>query len=392
MYHCLHNRGSLTRALQVFVRNVGLVQFTRARRAHRSLRCSTRYKGSPQHSRHPSRPFISMPFSFSFRFSVPGITNPFASSSAGRRQPETEDQSTSHSGLAQTQLPSPIDSSWASIPAPAYRRRPSPSPASSDTKRSYSPAPLVRKRGWVPSSAEPSHAVMTASTSSGFLDTPAKYRDMAEQDERDDIDTEEVVVGTSDACLTSGRCMFFCRHLLLFFSKLRLCLHASIRSVFNSPRTFIKFNLLRPFVIHKVAFKCTRWHAFAACFAMFTPTCTTFTHSGRTFCLHRSFFSLSTTLYPSSDAVKLMCITSHSPTDLPPSKRRKGITGSVISTAFGAALIGAAVGLTVYRLCVAFIDSELVSHLIWNPGGETEAKKHTSTQSRSHRLLIRKIG
>lgn len=215
MYHCLHNRGSLTRAL--FVRNVGLVQFTRARRAHRSLRCLTRYKGSPQHSRHPSRPFISMPFSFSFRFSVPGITNPFASSSAGRRQPETEDQSTSHSGLAQTQLPSPIDSSWASIPAPAYRRRPSPSPASSDTKRSYSPAPLVRKRGWVPSSAEPSHAVMTASTSSGFLDTPAKYRDMAEQDERDDIDTEEVVVGTSDACLTSGRCMFFCRHLLLFF-------------------------------------------------------------------------------------------------------------------------------------------------------------------------------
>lgn len=217
MYHCLHNRGSLTRALQVFVRNVGLVQFTRARRAHRSLRCLTRYKGSPQHSRHPSRPFISMPFSFSFRFSVPGITNPFASSSAGRRQPETEDQSKSQSGLAQTQLPSPIDSSWASIPAPAYRRRPSPSPAPSDTKRSYSPAPLVRKRGWVPSSAEPSHAVMTASTSSGFLDTPAKYRDMAEQDERDDVDTEEVVVGTSDASLTFVHCLFFCRHLLLSF-------------------------------------------------------------------------------------------------------------------------------------------------------------------------------
>lgn len=36
--------------------------------------------------------------------------------------------------------------------------------------------------------------------------------------------------------------------------------------------------------------------------------------------------------------------------DLPPAKRRKGLTGSVISTAFSAALIGAAVGLTVYRL------------------------------------------
>lgn len=40
---------------------------------------------------------------------------------------------------------------------------------------------------------------MTASTSSGFLDTPAKYREMADQERRDEDDTEEVVVGTSDA-------------------------------------------------------------------------------------------------------------------------------------------------------------------------------------------------
>ena len=145
-----------------------------------------------------------MPFSFSFRFAVPGITNPFApvaaSSSTGRGaqdQSETEDGTTITSGL-ECQLPSPIDSSWASLPAPAYRRRPSPSPAP-DLKRSYSPAPLARKRGWVPSTAEPTHAVMTASTSSGFLDTPAKYREMADQERRDEDDTEEVVVGTSDA-------------------------------------------------------------------------------------------------------------------------------------------------------------------------------------------------
>ncbi|KAL5531563.1 hypothetical protein ACEPAG_4440 [Sanghuangporus baumii] len=36
--------------------------------------------------------------------------------------------------------------------------------------------------------------------------------------------------------------------------------------------------------------------------------------------------------------------------DLPPAKRRKGIAESVISTAFNAALVGAAVGLTVFRL------------------------------------------
>ena len=36
--------------------------------------------------------------------------------------------------------------------------------------------------------------------------------------------------------------------------------------------------------------------------------------------------------------------------ELPPAKRRKGLTGSIVSTALSAALIGTAVGLTVYRL------------------------------------------
>jgi hypothetical protein len=39
-----------------------------------------------------------------------------------------------------------------------------------------------------------------------------------------------------------------------------------------------------------------------------------------------------------------------SPTDLPPTKRRRGLAGSIVSTAWSAALIGTAVGLTVYRL------------------------------------------
>jgi hypothetical protein len=36
----------------------------------------------------------------------------------------------------------------------------------------------------------------------------------------------------------------------------------------------------------------------------------------------------------------------------PPAKRRRGLAGSIVSTALSAALIGTAVGLTVYRLCV----------------------------------------
>ena len=36
--------------------------------------------------------------------------------------------------------------------------------------------------------------------------------------------------------------------------------------------------------------------------------------------------------------------------DLPPAKRRRTLAGSIVSTALSAALIGTAVGLTVYRL------------------------------------------
>ena len=43
-------------------------------------------------------------------------------------------------------------------------------------------------------------------------------------------------------------------------------------------------------------------------------------------------------------------LTIHITIDLPPPKRRKTLAGSIVSTALSAALIGTAVGLTVYRL------------------------------------------
>lgn len=47
-------------------------------------------------------------------------------------------------------------------------------------------------------------------------------------------------------------------------------------------------------------------------------------------------------------------LTIHVIVDLPPPKRRKTLAGSIVSTAMSAALIGTAVGLTVYRLCVFY--------------------------------------
>ncbi|TDL23753.1 hypothetical protein BD410DRAFT_787029 [Rickenella mellea] len=155
-----------------------------------------------------------MPFSFSFSLHVPGLINPFSSFSSSVA-PRSE------------AMVSPVADTSESVPS--YRRRPSPSPASSIAQL----PPLSKKRGWAPASAEASEpTTMTASTS-GYLDTPAKYREMAaqQQQQQDDADNEDTVI-----------------------------------------------------------------------------------------------------------------------VDLPPAKRRRGLAGSVISTAFSAALIGTAVGLTVYRL------------------------------------------
>lgn len=45
-------------------------------------------------------------------------------------------------------------------------------------------------------------------------------------------------------------------------------------------------------------------------------------------------------------------LTIHVRIDLPASKRRRTLAGSIVSTAISAAIIGTAVGITVYRLSV----------------------------------------
>ncbi|KAG1817126.1 uncharacterized protein BJ212DRAFT_1351020 [Suillus subaureus] len=107
-----------------------------------------------------------MPFPFTFSFRVPGLHNPFTAQSAVKpsrndRKDALLDHAAAISRRNCTQFPPP--------------RRASPSP-------SLSPfVPLNRKRGWVPSIPEPSQAATSAASTRGYLDTPAKYRNMAHE-------------------------------------------------------------------------------------------------------------------------------------------------------------------------------------------------------------------
>jgi hypothetical protein len=95
-------------------------------------------------------------FPFTFTMSVPGIMNPFAKSPYPLSD-ATESRSIS-SSLQDKRLLSPAD------------RRPHPSSLSP-------PVPLARKRGWQPSSPEPSPAATVMASTTGHLDVHPAYRD-----------------------------------------------------------------------------------------------------------------------------------------------------------------------------------------------------------------------
>ncbi|TRM65433.1 hypothetical protein BD626DRAFT_488777 [Schizophyllum amplum] len=101
-----------------------------------------------------------MVFPFTFALSVPGIANPFSSNGA-------EDAVSSDP----PPRPQPNPAAGHTEKIQITRRRPSPAPSTSPS------APISRKRGWEPAFAEPSATATTLASSSGYLDTPAKYRD-----------------------------------------------------------------------------------------------------------------------------------------------------------------------------------------------------------------------
>lgn len=116
-----------------------------------------------------------MPFPFTFSLSVPGIANPFASeaNAQGTHTVQSEQVPTSKGRFE------PISSvTGVRHERVGPRRRASVSPAPSVSTSSS--ALNSRKRGWEPAISQPSLATTTTATSNlGYLDTPARYRDMA---------------------------------------------------------------------------------------------------------------------------------------------------------------------------------------------------------------------
>ncbi|KZT21182.1 hypothetical protein NEOLEDRAFT_1139817 [Neolentinus lepideus HHB14362 ss-1] len=114
-----------------------------------------------------------MVFNYTFSFTVPEIPNPF---SAAQRQASPPSPRRSDS-IAQPLSRRDV--------GPRQRRLPSPAASSPSL-------PLNRKRGWVPALAEPSQAATDQTSTRGYLDTPAKYRDMAPSKE-EDTEVEDMV-------------------------------------------------------------------------------------------------------------------------------------------------------------------------------------------------------
>ena len=103
-------------------------------------------------------------FPFTFKLSVPGLSNPFTAPPV--IPPELPPAAQDRTGLH--------DHAHEKRPR---RQRPSPSPTPSLSPPPQQ-QPLSRKRGWEPTFAEPSRSTATLASSAGYLDTPAKYREL----------------------------------------------------------------------------------------------------------------------------------------------------------------------------------------------------------------------
>lgn len=158
-----------------------------------------------------SSPSATMPFPFSFVFSVPGIANPFTPIEA-HHSPSTvrapSPASTSSQGTKKPKLgmSGKIFSLNRPLRTDSFRRRP-PTPCLEP------PQPTSRKRGWVPSSSEPSipttlPATVQTSASSCLSPSPSNIgNDMqvcSEQHHEDDMEAGECIRVILLACEQVG--------------------------------------------------------------------------------------------------------------------------------------------------------------------------------------------
>ncbi|KAF8141903.1 hypothetical protein EV363DRAFT_37836 [Boletus edulis] len=106
-----------------------------------------------------------MQFPFTFTLNIPGLHNPFLAKLGPALAHSRFDGGTASPEVA-------------SVPPSRVPPVNSLSP----------PVSLARKRGWIPSEPEPSHAATSATSTTGYLDTPAKYRDMPFREPEQEIE------------------------------------------------------------------------------------------------------------------------------------------------------------------------------------------------------------
>ena len=267
--------------------------------------------------------YRTMVFPFTFTLRIPGLSNPFTS----RKSNQTPIVSTNGPDMKESRA----------VLQKITRPRPCSSP-------SLSPAPLSRKRGWEPS---PSRSTTTLTSTTGYLDTPAKYRQLgisAISDEYHNItmsdsppdqgynDQEEGAL--QPHILDLGACMQVALHnLILMQASVNVFAGAAARGLANLRPVETAIYSSSPISIQ---------HILSSLFCVFCV-----------FCSHPFRYLLSSSLlilylFISIMATNRLILLLH--IEMPPLKRRRGLAGSIISTAISAALIGSAVGLTVYRL------------------------------------------
>lgn len=278
-----------------------------------------------------------MPFSFTFSLSVPGLNNPFLaatsqSESGSHQRPVDNDRQLGHTASSSSSALIPARR----IPIPPHRHR---TLAATHLQSLSPPVPLARKRGWAPSSPEPSQATTNNTSTSGYLDTPAKYRNHMSEREPE-RETEEMIAGmcvltslsyrssVKDRCTPDPKMMCACA-----WSACPAHMHVWTRVYVHNDMPS------RPFTQHVLA-RCSPKLSYAT----FKPN--------HTFLNDHLFNSLLSPIHTHSFPSSLMHfnILIIINVDLPPAKRRRTLAGSIVSTALSAALIGTAVGLTVYRL------------------------------------------
>ncbi len=150
-----------------------------------------------------------MPFPFTFSISVPGMINPF------NRSPNPSDDA------GDSPSPDPANNiqekQWHAV------RRPHPSALPP-------PVPLARKRGWKPSSPEPSPAAAITTSTCGHHNIPLRYRDftvtpeaMEEEEEPEEIAAGECYLHLADSAYISLSNQNASRRLCYHVTSLRTC-------------------------------------------------------------------------------------------------------------------------------------------------------------------------